>query len=92
MRSLGDPPVDPVQRERWLREVSTVAAYQDRWHIEGQYPLSAAPDREKHVQAAQREKALTAGKWARAIGKPAVDRPISHGLEPRVEISHGVEI
>jgi hypothetical protein len=46
----GSPPSAPAQRERWLREVSTVAAYRDRWHIEGQGPLGPAPDRENHEQ------------------------------------------
>jgi hypothetical protein len=72
--------------------VSTVAAYRDRWHIEGERPLGPAPDPENHEQAAQREKALAAGKWARAISKPAVDQPISHALEPQVEITRGIEL
>jgi hypothetical protein len=75
-----------------LREVSTVAAYRDRWHIEGQSPLGAAPDREKHEHTAQREKALAAGKWAKAMSKPVVDRPINRALERQVEISRGIEL
>jgi hypothetical protein len=92
LQPLGAPPSEPAKRDRWLREVSTVAAYRDRWHIEGQPALGAAPDRENHEQSAQREKALAAGKWAKAISKPAVDRPINHALEPQVEISQGIEL
>jgi hypothetical protein len=31
VRQLGTPPSDPARREQWMREVSTVAAYRDRW-------------------------------------------------------------
>jgi hypothetical protein len=92
LRPFGAPPSGPAKRERWLREVSTVAAYRDRWHIEGERPLGAAPDRENHEQTAQREKARAAGKWARAISTPAVDQPNNHALEPQVEISRGIEM
>jgi hypothetical protein len=92
VRPLGAPPKGPAQRERWLREVSTVAAYRDRWHIKGQRPLGVAPDRENHEQTAQRKRALAAGQRAQAIGKATVHQPINNGLEPRVEISQGVEI
>jgi hypothetical protein len=92
VRPLGALPSRPVQRERWLREVSTVAAYRDRWHIAGQRPLGAAPDRENHEQTAQRKRALAAGERAKAISKTAVDQPINHGLDPRVEVSRGVEL
>jgi hypothetical protein len=92
LRPLGAPPSGPAERERWLREVSTVAAYRDRWHIEGQRPLGPEPDRKDLEQTAQREKALAAGKWARAISKPAVDQPINHALEPRVETSRAIEM
>jgi len=83
VRSLGDPPSGASRRERWLREVSTVAAYLDRWHIEGERTLGPTPDRENHEQTAQREKALAAGKWARAISRPAADQPISHAWNHR---------
>jgi hypothetical protein len=92
LRPFGAPPSGPAPRERWLREVSTVAAYRDRWHIEGQHPLGAAPDRENHEQSAQREKALAAGKWARAISTAALIRPTKTGLEVNVETRLGVEL
>jgi hypothetical protein len=92
VRPLGAPPNAPGRREQWLREVSTVAAYRDLWHIEGQGPLGPAPDRENHEQTAQRNKALAAGRWARAISTPAVDPPSSQAWEPQVEISRGIEL
>jgi hypothetical protein len=30
---LGAPPADRVKHERWLKAVSTVAAYRERWNI-----------------------------------------------------------
>jgi hypothetical protein len=92
VRPLGAPPSAPAKRERWLREVSTVAAYRDLWHIEDQRPLGAAPGRENFDQTVQREKALAAGKWARAISTPAVDQPNNQALEQLVEISPGIEL
>ena len=92
LRPLGPPPSEPAQRERWLREVSTVAAYRDRWHIEGQGPLGPAPDRENHEQTAQRAKAFSAGKWARAISTAMTDQKFNTGLDASVEIRHGVEL
>jgi hypothetical protein len=92
LRPLGSPPSAPAQRERWLREVSTVAAYRDLWHIEDQRPLGAAPGRENLEQSAHRAKALSAGNWARAISTPAVDQPNNQALEQQVEISWGIEL
>ena len=36
---LGTVPADPGHRARWLRNVSIVAAYRDRWHISGSAPF-----------------------------------------------------
>jgi len=33
VRRLGTPPSHPAMRDAWLRAVSTVAAYRDRWDI-----------------------------------------------------------
>ena len=33
VQRLGNPPANPAARELWLRAVSTVAAYRDRWGI-----------------------------------------------------------
>ena len=38
VQRLGTPPASPARRERWIREVSTIAAYRDRWHISGPEP------------------------------------------------------
>jgi conjugative relaxase-like TrwC/TraI family protein len=92
VRSLGDPPSGAAKRVRWLREVSTVAAYRDRWHITGQRPLGAIADPEIREQTAQRKRALAAGERAQAISLGTTDQANNHSLEPRLEISKGVEI
>ena len=38
VQRLGPAPDHPGHRARWLREVSTIAAYRDRWHITGPAP------------------------------------------------------
>jgi hypothetical protein len=92
VRPLGDPPKGSAQRGRWLREVSTVAAYRDRWHIEGQRRLGAAPDREDLEQMSQRKRALAAGERAKAISTEATEQRINTGLEVDVGIAQGVEL
>jgi hypothetical protein len=92
LRPLGAPPSGSAQRERWLREASTVAAYRDRWHIEGQRPLGAAPDREDLEQMSQRKRALAAGERAKAISTEATEQRINPGLEVDVGIAQGVEL
>ena len=92
VRALGDPPSESPQRERWLREVSTVAAYRDRWHIEGRRPLGAAPDRENFEQTTQRKRAIAAGERAKAITMDTMDQQINLGLDPPVGVQRGVEL
>jgi hypothetical protein len=92
VRPLGAPPSEPAHQERWLREVSTVAADRDRWHIEAQRPLGAAPDREDLEQTAQRKRALAAGERAKAMSADTRDQPMNTGLDSDVRITQGVEI
>ena len=83
VRSLGDPPSGAAKRERWLREVATIAAYRDRWNVGGQRPLGAVPDRENQEQSAQRKRAMAAGEWAKAISASmnTVGQQVVPGLE-----------
>jgi hypothetical protein len=92
VRSLGDPPSGALRRERWLREVSTIAAYRDRWNVEGQRPLGAAPDREEVEQTTQRKRALAAGERAKAISAGTMSRQIAPGSEVHVGTPQGVEL
>jgi hypothetical protein len=92
VRPLGSPPSDPALRDRWLRDVSTVAAHRDRWHIEGPRPLGMAPEQENREQTAQRKRALAAGERARAISATKTDQRIASGLEVDVGTPQGVEL
>lgn len=42
LRTLGNPPADPLRREQWTREVATIAAYRERWNVTGSDPISAS--------------------------------------------------
>jgi conjugative relaxase-like TrwC/TraI family protein len=92
LRALGDPPSESPQRERWLREVSTVAAYRDRWHIEGKRPLGEPSDRKNIEQTAQRKRALAAGERAKVITMDTMDQKFDPGLDAGVGIPQGVEL
>jgi len=95
MRPLGAPPSGSAwfaQRERWLREVSIVAAYRDRWHIEGLRPLGAAPDREDLEQSAQRKRALAAGERAKAISAGTMYQQFASSLEVDVGTPQGIDL
>jgi conjugative relaxase-like TrwC/TraI family protein len=41
-RKLGKPPANPTMREAWLRQLDTIAAYRDRWQINGSSILGQA--------------------------------------------------
>jgi conjugative relaxase-like TrwC/TraI family protein len=53
IKSLGCSPRDPVRRAQWICEVSTIAAYRDRWSITGERPLGEAPRFERLDQMGQ---------------------------------------
>ena len=74
---LGVESTDPAQRNRWLAEVITVAAYRDRYAVTSARPLGG-PARTD----AQRRDRLRAGQAAREAQRIAADRrvPDSHAL------------
>jgi conjugative relaxase-like TrwC/TraI family protein len=90
VRPLGIPPNDSVRRERWTREVATIAAYRDRWNIEGQRPLGTVPNQKNLEETAQYQQALTAVQRATAIAAPAdnvlIEPGIEIGLEPEISL------
>jgi hypothetical protein len=67
VRRLGPAPIDRGQRARWLHEVSTIAAYRDRWHITGPGTLGGGDDVKSIEQMSQLQRALRAAVHARAI-------------------------
>ena len=92
VRPLGAPPSEPAQRERWLREVSTVAAYRDRWHIEGQRPLGAAA-----VEKTWNKRPNASGHWPPGSGpkqsvRGTMSRQINSGSELDVGMPQGVDL
>jgi conjugative relaxase-like TrwC/TraI family protein len=56
MRRLGSPPADPRARERWVVEVSTVAAFRDRYGIVCDLPVGSRST--NAAQESERQRAL----------------------------------
>jgi hypothetical protein len=82
--SLGVPPTDPIARERWMRAVTTVAAYRERWNIPvGHIPLDSG-------NAIEPVEALRDRMRARAATKLAIKLSGSVAM-PRAEPNHVVE-
>jgi conjugative relaxase-like TrwC/TraI family protein len=63
---LGAPPDHPAQNELWLRALSTVAAYRDRWNLT-QNPRALGPEATSTEQLSHRRRARAALERARAI-------------------------
>ncbi|MEZ0580278.1 AAA family ATPase [Nocardioides sp. MH1] len=77
IRRLGERPVDPAQRERWLLAAASVAAYRDRYKIVSGLPLVGSTannaqhaDRQRAQVALREAVALStvSGSEARAVG------------------------
>ena len=89
---LGAPPSDPTRRERWMQEVSTVAAYRDRWHITGRRTIGAEGDVRSIEQEGQRQRAQAAAERAVAISRAETDSQQSGSVpEVEIEVQRGVE-
>lgn len=91
LRGLGSPPSEPLRRERWLREVSTVAAYRDRWHLTSERPLGAETDVTSVEQHTQRQRARAAMQRAVAISKTEAEELASPVLEVETQVQRAVE-
>ena len=92
MLRLGIPPATPAHRERWLREVSTVAAYRDRWHISAQSPLDKRGCVISTDQTGQRQRAQAAVIRAMALGGTGAEQQTFPVPEAAVEVRRGVEL
>jgi hypothetical protein len=77
-RTLGSVPTDPVRRERWFAGASTVAAYRERWGVNGQIPLG--PDAKSIEQIGHRKRA-----------EAAIDRATDAGHQPSVQGRSGLD-
>jgi conjugative relaxase-like TrwC/TraI family protein len=68
LRQLGSPPVDPRLRAPWMRAISTVAAYRERWNITADDQALGPPSRMGDLdQAKQRRQALAAAQQAHRL-------------------------
>ena len=92
VQQLGTPPAAPARRERWMREVSTIAAYRDRWHITGQSALGKQGDVSSIEQTGQRQRAQAAAARAMAISSAVLEQQSSLSPEVAVEVQRGVEL
>jgi conjugative relaxase-like TrwC/TraI family protein len=92
VQRLGTPPASPERRELWIRELSTVAAYRDRWHITGQSLVGRHHDMSNIEQTGQCQRALAAAARATAIGSAGLELQSSLGPEVPVEVQRGLEL
>ena len=91
VQRLGPAPDDPGHKASWLRDVSTIAAYRDRWHFTGSAAVDNRSDDQNTEQMRQRELALDAAEHARAIGKEVVAKQTSISQEVEIDVVQGVE-
>jgi hypothetical protein len=91
VKRLGAPPADPVRRERWMRALSTVAAYRDRWHITVEPVLGTLADVASTEQRNQRRRAQVAAERARAIALGTGHQQVDVGAELPLSVERGVE-
>jgi hypothetical protein len=92
LERLGNPPADPPSRERWMRAVSTVAAYRDRWHITGEQVLGASAEVTTIEQRDQRRRAHVAAERARAIAIAIGPQQVDAGTDVPLTVVKGVEL
>ncbi len=74
-----------------MREVSTIAAYRDRWHITSGRAIGTEADVSTIEQTGQRQRAQAAMKRAVAVSTAETDRQGGPGPEVEVEMQRGVE-
>ena len=83
MRRLGAPPVDRARHERWLKAVSTIAAYRDRWKIGDDHRLLGPDSAVKMVEALdQRKRVESAIKKARQLSRDDGERRSVQAAKP----------
>jgi hypothetical protein len=92
IKRLGRSPSDPVRWAQWVCEVSTIAAYRDRWHIIGERPLGEAPRLERIEQMGQCRLAQEAATRAIVISERRQGYEQSDGgPEAQVQVQMGLE-
>jgi conjugative relaxase-like TrwC/TraI family protein len=91
-KALGTIPEDPARRARWMREVSTVAAYRDRWHITGKETIGSPDDAVSGEQSSQRRLAEGAATRAQAVSHGARGEQPRDDRDPQIGVVRGVEL
>jgi conjugative relaxase-like TrwC/TraI family protein len=91
-KALGAIPEDPERRARWVREILTVAAYRDRWHITGNETIGRAVDGASSEQTVQRRLAEGAAFRARAVSDGALRGQQRYDHNPQMGVERGVEL
>ena len=92
MQRLGPVPSDPAHRALWVHEVSTVAAYRDRWHISGQQGIGGHRNVGSAEQMQQQHRALKAVKRALTVARETNSEQSSSGRESQITIARGVDL
>ena len=90
VQRLGPAPDDPGHRARWLREVSTIAAYRDRWHITGPGTVGGRNDVKSTEQMIEFQRALSAAVHARAITHEVGAKQTSMTHDVEIDAVQGV--
>jgi conjugative relaxase-like TrwC/TraI family protein len=90
--ALGAIPQDLARRARWVREVSTVAAYRDRWHITATETIGSPDDAVSGEQTNQRRLAEGAATRARAVSDEARRGQPRDDHDPQIGVVRGVEL
>ena len=70
LKRLGNPPTTETARRRWLHEVRTVAAYRDRYGVDGRRVLGEPKNEAQKLDAARAEQAI---RRARAVAEEAAN-------------------
>ena len=81
----GRPRMIRGHRARWLREVSTIAAYRDRWHITGTRTLGGRDEVKCIEQIREVQRAAAAAKHAREITQEVLTKQMSTSRDLEVQ-------
>jgi hypothetical protein len=85
---LGPVPNEPGDRACWLRDVSTIAAYRDRWHITGPGIVGGRDDVQSIEQMGQLQRAFAASERVRAMTRDRAANRLS--MTQEIEVVRGV--
>jgi conjugative relaxase-like TrwC/TraI family protein len=94
VRRLGPAPNEPTARQQWMRAVSTVAAYRDRWAVaDDRLPLG--PDRAVKGIEETRQRTRAEGAVRRAVGlsrEARVSPPEVGGVDTGIAIARAIDL